>query len=98
MDWITSPEAWAALVTLTVMEIVLGIDNVIFISVLVQRVAPAARDRTRTIGLLLAMGMRIVLLLSVSWLASLTEPVVTLFDHPFSWRDLILLAGGLFLI
>jgi predicted tellurium resistance membrane protein TerC len=98
MEWITSPEAWAALVTLTVMEIVLGIDNVIFISVLVQRVPAAARDRTRTIGLLLAMGMRILLLLSVSWLASLTEPVITLLGHGFSWRDLILLAGGLFLI
>ena len=98
MEWITSPEAWAALVTLTVMEIVLGIDNVIFISVLVQRVPAAARDRTRTIGLLLAMGMRILLLLSVSWLASLTQPAVTILDHAFSWRDLILLGGGLFLI
>jgi predicted tellurium resistance membrane protein TerC len=98
MEWITSPEAWAALVTLTVLEIVLGIDNVIFISVLVQRVPAAARDRTRTIGLLLAMGMRILLLLSVSWLASLTQPAFTILGHAFSWRDLILLGGGLFLI
>ncbi len=98
MDWISSPEAWLALVSLTVMEIVLGIDNVIFISVLVQRVPAAARDRTRTIGLLLAMGMRILLLLSISWLATLTEPLVTLAGHAFSARDVILIVGGLFLI
>ena len=98
MDWITSPEAWIALATLTVLEIVLGIDNVIFISILVQRVPAAARDRTRTIGLLLAMGMRIVLLLSISWIATLTEPLVTLLGHEFSARDVIMLAGGLFLI
>jgi predicted tellurium resistance membrane protein TerC len=98
MDWITSPEAWIALVTLTVMEIVLGIDNVVFISVLVQRLPAAQRDRARTIGLGLAMGMRIVLLLTISWIAGLTQPLVTLFDYGFSARDLILIGGGLFLI
>jgi len=98
MDWIANPEAWVALATLTVMEIVLGIDNVIFISVLVQRLPPEARDRGRTIGLLLAMGMRILLLFSLTWLAGLTAPLFTLAGHGFSARDVILLVGGLFLI
>jgi predicted tellurium resistance membrane protein TerC len=98
MDWIANPEAWIALATLTVMEIVLGIDNVIFISVLVQRLPPETRDRGRTIGLLLAMGMRIVLLFSLTWLAGLTAPLFTLVGHGFSARDVILLGGGLFLI
>ena len=98
MEWMTSPEGWIALLTLTVMEIVLGIDNVVFISVLVQRLPEAQRDRGRTIGLALAMGMRILLLLSITWIVGLTEPVVTLGDHPVSVRDLILIGGGLFLI
>lgn len=98
MDWITSPEAWVARLTLTVLEIVLGIDNVVFISVLVQRLPAAQRDRARTVGLGLAMGMRILLLLTLSWVAGLTEPVVTIGDHPVSVRDLILIGGGLFLI
>jgi predicted tellurium resistance membrane protein TerC len=98
MDWLTNPEAWIALATLTVMEIVLGIDNVIFISVLVQRLPADQRDRGRTIGLLLAMGMRILLLFSLTWLAGLTEPLFTVAGHGFSARDLILLGGGLFLI
>jgi predicted tellurium resistance membrane protein TerC len=98
MDWITSPEAWIALLTLTVMEIVLGIDNVVFISVLVQRLPAAQQDRARTIGLGLAMGMRILLLLTISWIAGLTQPVATIGDHPVSVRDLILIVGGLFLI
>jgi predicted tellurium resistance membrane protein TerC len=98
MDWITSPEAWIALLTLTVMEIVLGIDNVVFISVLVQRLPAAQRDRARTIGLGLAMGMRILLLLTISWIVGLTEPLFTIGDHPVAVRDLILIGGGLFLI
>jgi predicted tellurium resistance membrane protein TerC len=98
MEWITTPEAWIALVTLTVMEIVLGIDNVIFISVLVQRLPVAQRDRGRTVGLTLAMGMRILLLLTISWIIGLTQPLFTIADHPVSVRDLILLVGGLFLI
>ena len=80
MEWITSPEAWIALLTLTVLEIVLGIDNVVFISVLVQRLPAAQRDRARTIGLGLAMGMRILLLLSISWIVGLTEPVFSIGD------------------
>ncbi|MCJ7712186.1 MAG: TerC family protein [Chloroflexi bacterium] len=98
MEWITSPEGWIALLTLTVMEIVLGIDNVVFISVLVQRLPESQRDRGRRIGLGLAMGMRIVLLLSITWIIGLTQPVVTIGDHPVSVRDLILIGGGLFLI
>ena len=80
------------------MEIVLGIDNVVFISVLVQRLPAAQRDRARTIGLGLAMGMRILLLLSISWIVGLTAPVFTIAELEFSWRDIILIVGGLFLI
>jgi predicted tellurium resistance membrane protein TerC len=98
MEWLTSPEAWIALLTLTVMEIVLGIDNVVFISVLVQRLPEEQRDRGRTIGLGLAMGMRILLLLSISWIVGLTQPLFTIGEHEVSVRDLILILGGLFLI
>jgi predicted tellurium resistance membrane protein TerC len=98
MDLLTNPETWIALLTLTVLEIVLGIDNVIFISILVQRLPTAARDRARRIGLTLAMGMRILLLLTISWIAGLTQPVISLFGTDLSWRDLILIAGGLFLL
>jgi predicted tellurium resistance membrane protein TerC len=98
MEWITSPEAWIALLTLTVMEIVLGIDNVVFISVLVQRLPAEQRDFARRVGLGLAMGMRILLLLTLSWIAGLTQPLFTIGDHPVSVRDLILIGGGLFLI
>ena len=98
MELFANPETWIALITLTVLEIILGIDNVIFISILVQRLPAVARDRARLIGLTLAMGMRILLLLSISWIAGLTEPVITLAGHPFSWRDLILIGGGLFLL
>ena len=98
MDWLTNPEAWIALLTLTILEIVLGIDNVVFISVLVQRLPAEQRDRARTIGLGLAMGMRILLLLTISWIVGLKEPLFTIGDHGFSVRDLILIAGGLFLM
>jgi len=98
MDLLTDPNAWIALLTLTVLEIVLGIDNVVFISVLVQRLPAELRDRARTIGLGLAMGMRILLLLTISWIVGLTEPLFTIADHPVSVRDTILIAGGLFLI
>jgi predicted tellurium resistance membrane protein TerC len=98
MDLLTNPEAWIALLSLTLMEIVLGIDNVVFISVLVQRLPAEQRDRARTIGLGLAMGMRILLLLSISWIIGLTEPVFTVAGIEFSWRDIILIVGGLFLI
>jgi predicted tellurium resistance membrane protein TerC len=98
MELLTNPETWIALITLTVLEIVLGIDNVIFISVLVQRLPPEQRDRARLIGLTLAMGMRILLLLTLGFIAGLTAPVFTLAGIEFSWRDLILIGGGLFLI
>ena len=98
VDVLTNPENLLALLSLTVMEIVLGIDNVVFISVLVQRLPMEQRDRARTVGLGLAMGMRILLLLTISWIVGLTEPVFYIGDHPVSWRDLIMIGGGLFLI
>jgi predicted tellurium resistance membrane protein TerC len=98
MDLLTNPEAWAALLTLTTLEIVLGIDNVIFISVLVQRLPMEQRDRARQIGLVLAMGMRILLLLSISWLQGLTATVITVAGNELSWYDIILIVGGLFLL
>jgi predicted tellurium resistance membrane protein TerC len=98
MELLTSPEAWAALLTLTALEIVLGIDNVIFISVIVSRIPPAQARRARQIGLLLALVFRIMLLSLLVWLIGLTEPVVTVRDVALSWRDIILIAGGAFLI
>jgi predicted tellurium resistance membrane protein TerC len=98
MVWITEPEAWIALLTLTVLEIVLGVDNIIFISILVGRLPDAQRNRARTIGLALAMVSRIVLLLSITWVMRLTEPIFTLFANAISGRDLILIVGGLFLL
>jgi predicted tellurium resistance membrane protein TerC len=92
------PAAWAALVTLVVMEVVLGIDNLIFISILSNKLPEAHRARTQRIGIMLALVMRLALLGTVAWIARLTEPVFSMFDHAFSWRDLILLAGGLFLV
>jgi predicted tellurium resistance membrane protein TerC len=98
MEWLTDPQIWIALVTLTVLEIVLGIDNVIFISILVQRLPADVRDKARLIGLGLAMGMRILLLLTISWIIGLTQPAIELAGNEFSWRDLILIGGGLFLL
>jgi predicted tellurium resistance membrane protein TerC len=98
MELLTSPEAWAALLTLTALEIVLGIDNVIFISVIVSRIPPAQAKRARQIGLLLALVFRIVLLSVLVWLIGLTEPVITVRNIEFSWRDIILIGGGAFLI
>ena len=97
-DWINNPEAWIALASLTAIEIVLGIDNVVFISVLVSKLPPAARERARKIGLALALIFRIVLLFFLSWLIGLTDPVIEFGEFSFSWRDLVLLAGGLFLL
>ncbi|WFU13555.1 TerC family protein [Bradyrhizobium sp. CB3481] len=98
MELLTSPEAWLALLTLTALEIVLGIDNVIFISVIVSRIPPAQAKRARQIGLLLALVFRIVLLSVLVWLIGLTEPVITVKNVELSWRDIILIAGGAFLI
>jgi predicted tellurium resistance membrane protein TerC len=98
MELLTSPEAWAALLTLTALEIVLGIDNVIFISVIVSRIPPAQAKRARQIGLLLALVFRIILLSLLVWLIGLTEPVIAVRGAELSWRDIILIAGGAFLI
>ena len=98
LDWITSPEAWIALLSLTALEIVLGVDNIIFISILVGRLPPVQRGRARIIGLGLAMVMRIGLLLTLAWMMRLTAPLFTLLSQDFSGRDLILLGGGLFLL
>jgi predicted tellurium resistance membrane protein TerC len=98
MELLASPEAWIALLTLTALEIVLGIDNVIFISVIVSRIPPTQAKRARQIGLLLALVFRIVLLSLLVWIIGLTEPVITVKDVGLSWRDIILIAGGAFLI
>ena len=98
MAWLTSPEAWIALFSLTALEIVLGVDNIIFISILVGRLAPEQRQQARVIGLALAMVMRIALLLSLAWMMRLTDPLFTIMSRGVSWRDLILIGGGLFLL
>ncbi|HTC96884.1 MAG TPA: TerC family protein [Bradyrhizobium sp.] len=98
IELLTSPEAWAALLTLTALEIVLGIDNVIFLSVIVSRIPEPQATRARRIGLALALIFRIVLLSLLVWLIGLTASVFTLHDKSFSWRDIILIGGGLFLI
>jgi predicted tellurium resistance membrane protein TerC len=98
IELLTSPEAWAALLTLTALEIVLGIDNVIFLSVIVSRIPEPQATRARRIGLALALIFRIVLLSLLVWLIGLTAAVFTLHDKSFSWRDIILIGGGLFLI
>src|SRR6476469_2364138 len=94
----TSPEAWAALLTLTALEIVLGIDNVIFLSVMVSQIPQAQARRARQIGLALALVFRILLLSLLVWLIGLTRDVFTIVNIGFSWRDIILIGGGLFLI
>lgn len=98
IDLLTSPEAWAALLTLTALEIVLGIDNVIFLSVIVSRIPEEQAKRARQIGLALALVFRLLLLSLLVWLIGLTETVVTVRGMEFSWRDIILIGGGLFLI
>jgi predicted tellurium resistance membrane protein TerC len=98
MDWITDPQAWAGFATLTVLEIVLGIDNVIFISILAGKLPREQQGRARYIGLLLAMIMRIALLFSLSWIIRLTAPLFTVLGEEISGRDLVLLIGGLFLL
>jgi predicted tellurium resistance membrane protein TerC len=97
-DWLADPNAWVALATLTALEIVLGVDNIIFISILVGRLPPDKRDLARRLGLSLAMGSRILLLLSLAWIMRLTEPLFTVLAQEISGRDLILIGGGLFLL
>src|SRR4051812_29740346 len=98
MSFLTSPEPWIALLTLTVLEIVLGVDNIVFISILAGKLPKEQQARARTMGLALAMGTRILLLLSLAWLIGLTEPMFTVMEHGVSGRDLILGTGGLFLL
>jgi predicted tellurium resistance membrane protein TerC len=100
VEFLSNPETWVALLTLTTLEIVLGIDNVVFISIVAGKLPAEQRDRARIVGLALAMFMRIALLFSISWIASLVTPLFTIpvIDHDVSGRDLILLGGGLFLI
>ncbi len=98
MDLLTSPEAWIALATLTLLEIVLGIDNIVFISVLADRLPAEERPKARQVGLFLAMLTRILLLFSITLIMRLTEPLFALFGHDVSGKDLILIVGGLFLL
>jgi predicted tellurium resistance membrane protein TerC len=97
-DLLFDPAAWASLVTLTAMEIVLGIDNIVFISVIVGKLPPEQATRARQIGLLLALVFRVILLFSLFWLTHLQTEVFSAFGHAFTWRDLVLIAGGLFLL
>ncbi len=98
MDLLTSPEAWIALATLTILEIVLGIDNIVFISILADRLPPEQRPKARQLGLMLAMLTRILLLFSITVIMQLTAVLFTIFRHGVSGRDLILIIGGLFLL
>lgn len=102
MDLITlfsRPEAWLSLITLSVMEIVLGIDNVIFISLVTGKLPPENQNKARRLGLFLALFIRLILLSFISYIVKeMVDPIITVFDHDFSWRDIILLAGGLFLL
>lgn len=98
MEWLADPNIWIAFATLTVLELVLGIDNIIFISILAGKLPPEQQPRARFIGLSLALVMRVVLLFSLAWVMGLTAPLFSVFEHPVSGRDLILIVGGLFLI
>ena len=98
MEWLSDPNIWLGLSTLIVLEIILGIDNLVFIAILADKLPPQQRDKARLIGLSLALVMRVGLLFALSWIMGLVEPIFSLFGKPFSWRDLILLGGGLFLL
>ena len=98
MDWIADPNAWIGLLTLTALEIVLGIDNIIFISILSGKLPQADQAKARRLGLFGAFGTRVLLLLSIAWIVKLTRPLFSVLGHGVSGRDLILIAGGLFLI
>ncbi|MDQ3738248.1 MAG: TerC family protein [Actinomycetota bacterium] len=98
MDWISNPDVWSALAALLLLEVVLGVDNVVFISILASRLPKEQQDRARRTGLIAAGGMRVVLLIFVGWIVTLEEDLFEVFDVGFSGKDLILLAGGVFLI
>lgn len=98
MDWLTDPQIWIALLTLTTLEVVLGIDNIVFIAILVDRLPSGQQGTARTLGLTLALVMRVLLLLTITWVIGLTAPLFTFFAQEISGRDLILILGGLFLL
>lgn len=98
MEWLTNPQTWIALLTLTALEVVLGIDNIIFISILAEKLPEAQQSQGRRVGLLMAMVTRIILLISLAWLISLDQTLFEIFDNEISWRDIILMIGGLFLL
>ena len=98
LGWLADPQAWVSLLTLTLLEVVLGIDNLIFVSILAGRLPPAQQGRARRIGLALALVMRLALLAAISWITRLTAPVFAVAGHDVSWRDLVLIGGGLFLV
>jgi predicted tellurium resistance membrane protein TerC len=98
LDWFADPTAWVALGTLVVLEIVLGIDNLIFISILTNKLPAEHQKMARRLGIGAALVLRLILLATISFIVQLTTPLFTLFDHGFAWRDLILIAGGLFLV
>jgi len=98
MEWLADPQIWLSLLTLTTLEIVLGIDNLVFIAVLVEKLPESRRATARRVGIALALISRLALLSAIAWIIGLTAPVLELFDHEFSWRDIILVAGGLFLL
>lgn len=98
LSLLADPNAWASLLTLTALEIVLGVDNIIFLSIVSGRLPAAQQPMARRLGLFLGAGMRVALLVGISWIIGLTAPVFTVFDHTVSWRDLVLGGGGLFLL
>jgi len=98
LEWLTDPHIWASFIALSAMEIVLGIDNVVFISVMVSRMAPEQRLWARRVGLSLALIFRIIMLGGIAWFIHLTTPIFSVGEYDFSWRDLVLIAGGLFLL
>ncbi|WP_158818151.1 TerC family protein [Methylocapsa sp. S129] len=98
MHWLSDPQIWASLFTLTALEIVLGIDNLVFVAILAGRLPPELRSRGRRVGLGLALVARLALLASIAWIIGLTAPLFELFGHAFSWRDIILIVGGFFLL
>ena len=98
LEWMSDPAAWVGLATLVVLEIVLGIDNLVFIAILAEKLPPEQRNTARRVGLILALFMRLGLLAAIAWVVTLTEPLFHIFDHAFSGRDLILLFGGVFLL
>lgn len=97
-EWVSNPQIWLSLITLSALEIVLGIDNIVFLAILTNRLPPHQRPMGRKIGLSLALGTRLLLLMTLAWIVKLTAPLFTLFGQGFSWRDLILIGGGLFLL